>query len=125
MSRAKQYLDVGADWIFPEALASREEFERFADEVKAPLVANMTEFGKSPLLTLEELAELGYAVVLFPVTLLRVAMKGVQAALDTLAVDGAQRDLLDIMQTRQELYDLLDYENYEQRDRDFFGDEET
>ncbi|HJT31128.1 MAG TPA: methylisocitrate lyase [Pirellulales bacterium] len=119
--RSQRYLDAGADWIFPEALADRDEFERFADAIDAPLVANMTEFGKSPLLTLDELAELGYAAVLFPVTLLRVAMKGVEAALAMIGDQGTQRELLDVMQTRQELYDLLRYEDYEARDRQFFG----
>jgi methylisocitrate lyase len=121
VARAQQYLSAGADWIFPEALASRDEFQAFAAAVDAPLVANMTEFGKSPLLTFDELAELGYRVVLYPVTLLRVAMKAVETALTILAEDGTQRELLDLMQTRQELYDLLDYSGYEARDRDYFS----
>lgn len=121
IDRAKRYLEAGADWIFPEALADRDEFERFAVAVEAPLVANMTEFGQSPLLSLDELAQLGYAGVLYPVTLFRVAMKGVEAALATLAADGTQRELVDLMQTRQELYDLLDYADYEARDRAYFG----
>ena len=74
IDRAERYLDAGADWIFPEALAIERRIRTFADAIDAPLVANMTEFGKSPLLTLEELAELGYSAVLYPVTLLRVAM---------------------------------------------------
>jgi methylisocitrate lyase len=120
IDRAKRYLDAGADWIFPEALANRGEFERFAQAVDAPLIANMTEFGKSPLLTLAELADLGYAAVLYPVTLMRVAMKGVESALASISVDGSQADLLDVMQSRQELYDLLGYEDYEARDRTYF-----
>jgi methylisocitrate lyase len=120
LDRARKYLAAGADWIFPEALESRDEFERFAREIEAPLVANMTEFGKSPLLSLDELAGLGYAAVLFPVTLLRVAMKAVEAALGVLATDGTQRELLDVMQSRQELYDLLCYTDYEARDRKYF-----
>jgi len=120
VERARRYLAAGADWIFPEALETREEFARFAEEVEAPLVANMTEFGKSPLLTCDELAELGYAAILYPVTLLRVAMKVAEAALDTIAADGIQTDLMDMMQTRQELYDLLGYQDFEQRDREFF-----
>lgn len=126
IDRAKRYLDAGADWIFPEALADRDEFERFSIAVDAPLVANMTEFGKSPLLPLDELAQMGYAGVLFPVTLLRAAMKGVEAALAMIMSDGTQRELLDCMQTRQELYDLLGYSDYEARDRAFFeGQGET
>jgi methylisocitrate lyase len=125
IDRAKAFLDAGADWIFPEALRGREEFQRFAEEVKAPLVANMTEFGQSPLLSLDELAELGYAAVLYPVTMLRVAMRAVEAALAVLADEGTQQSLLDLMQTRQELYDLLDYRDYEARDQKYFGEGEN
>jgi methylisocitrate lyase len=121
IERAKRYLDAGADWIFPEALADQKEFEKFAEAIDAPLVANMTEFGQSPLLTLDELAELGYAAVLYPVTLLRTAMKAVEAALAVIAAEGTQRDLLDLMQTRQELYDLIGYSDYETRDREYFS----
>ncbi len=119
LQRARKYLAAGADWIFPEALQSREEFERFAIAIDAPLVANMTEFGKSPLLKLEDFANWGYAAVLYPVTLMRLAMKVVEAALETMVETGTQEELLDMMQTRQELYDLLDYEGYEDRDRSY------
>lgn len=125
ITRAKAYLDAGADWIFPEAMRGPEEFERFAGAVNAPLVANMTEFGQSPLLSLDELANLGYAAVLYPVTMMRVAMRAVEAALAVLADDGTQQSLLDLMQTRQELYDLLGYSDYEERDRKYFGDSEN
>lgn len=120
IDRANRYLDAGADWIFPEALADAGEFAEFARAVDAPLVANMTEFGKSPLLTLDELADLGYAAVLYPVTLLRIAMKAAEAALELIAADGTQQDLLDLMQSRQELYDLIGYSDYEARDRTYF-----
>jgi methylisocitrate lyase len=110
IERSLRYLEAGADWIFPEALATRDEFARFAEAVDAPLVANMTEFGRSPLLSLDELAELGYAVVLYPVTLLRVAMKAMASALESLSADGTQAALLERMQSRQELYDLLGYD---------------
>jgi methylisocitrate lyase len=123
IDRARRYVDAGADWVFPEALTSREEFEQFAEAVDAPLLANMTEFGRSPLLTLEELAQAGYSAALYPVTLLRVAMKAVEAALELLASDGIQTDLLDLMQTREELYDLLEYDDFEARDRRYFGRE--
>ena len=121
ITRAKAYLEAGADWIFPEALRGPEEFEKFAREIDAPLVANMTEFGQSPMLTLDELAELGYAAVIYPVTMMRVAMRAVEAALAVLADEGTQQSLLDLMQTRQELYDLLGYAGYEERDRRYFG----
>jgi methylisocitrate lyase len=117
IERAKRYLEAGADWIFPEALQSKDEFEQFASALEAPLVANMTEFGKSPLLTLEELGQLGYSAVLYPVTLLRVAMYGAEAALRVIADEGTQAEILDMMQTREDLYDLLDYEIFQERDQ--------
>lgn len=120
LDRARAYLDAGADMIFPEALESPQEFERFAREINAPLMANMTEFGKSPLLTARQLAEMGYKAVLFPVTTLRVAMKAVRTALEQLAAEGTQRGFLDTMQTRAELYELLGYAGYEERDRKYF-----
>jgi methylisocitrate lyase len=123
IDRAKRYLDAGADWIFPEALADRHEFEQFAKAIEAPLVANMTEFGKSPLFTLDALADMGYAAVIYPVTLLRVAMKAVEAALAMVANDGTQEELIDLMQSRQELYDLIGYNDYEERDRSYFAQE--
>jgi methylisocitrate lyase len=110
INRARRYLDAGADWIFPETLASKDEFARFVTEIDAPLVANMTEFGKSPLLSLDELAEMGYACMLYPVTIFRVAMKAVETALALIADEGTQAELLDLMQTREELYELLDYQ---------------
>jgi len=119
IERAKRYLDAGADWIFPEALQSKDEFARFAEVIDAPLVANMTEFGKSPLLTLDELADLGYSVILYPVTLLRITMKACEAALNLIAAEGTQADILDLMQTREELYELIDYADFERRDRGY------
>jgi len=121
--RAQRYLDAGADWIFPEALETADEFAQFAKEVAAPLVANLTEFGRSPLLTLADLKQLGYAAALLPVTTLRIAMKAVADALTSIAENGTQRHLIDQMQTRQELYDLLEYGEYEARDRSYFSGE--
>jgi methylisocitrate lyase len=121
IARARAYVAAGADWVFPEALESRDEFDRFSREIEAPLIANMTEFGKSPLLPLEELANLGYAGVLYPVTTLRVAMKAIEAALAVIDQEGTQASLLDLMQTREELYELLGYDEYERRDREHFG----
>jgi methylisocitrate lyase len=121
IERARRYAEAGADWIFPEALEGREEFAEFARAVSTPLVANMTEFGKSPLVPLTELAQMGYAAVLYPVTLLRMAMRACEEALGVLAAGGTQEVLLPRMQTRQELYDLLDYTGYEERDRRNFG----
>ena len=110
VERAQSYLAAGADAIFPEALQGREEFRDFAREVKAPLLANMTEFGKSPLLSLEELTELGYRMVIYPQTAFRVSMFAAGQMLRDLKKTGTQESWLDRMQTRQELYDLLDYD---------------
>jgi methylisocitrate lyase len=109
VARSHAYLKAGADAIFPEALESREELERFARDVPAPLLGNLTEFGRTPLLLAEELAAIGYRIVIFPVTLQRVAIKAVTEALGELRQRGTQESLLDRMQTRQELYDLLGY----------------
>lgn len=121
LARAQAYVDAGADWVFPEALASRNEFVRFFDEIDVPLIANMTEFGKSPLLTLDALAEIGYAAILYPVTMLRIAMKAMEAALEVIGDEGSQSSLLDLMQTREELYELIDYQDFEPEDREHFS----
>lgn len=122
VERAKRYVDAGADWIFPESPRDKSEFERYADELDVPLVANMTEFGKSPLLNFDELNDMGYKVILYPVTMLRIAMRAIEASLAVLEQDGTQESLLDLMQTREQLYDLLDYEDYGERDRAYGGD---
>jgi methylisocitrate lyase len=110
VERAQSYLAAGADAIFPEALQNRDEFRDFAKEVKAPLLANMTEFGKSPLLPLEELSDLGYRMVIYPQTAFRVSMFAAGQMLRDLKKSGTQESWLDRMQTRQELYDLLEYD---------------
>ncbi len=120
VTRAHAYLRAGADMIFPEALQTREELARFARDVPAPLLGNMTEFGKTPYLSVAEWAGLasagsgagtppGYRIVIFPVTLQRIVMKTVLESLVELKRTGTQQNLLDRMQTRQELYDLLGY----------------
>jgi methylisocitrate lyase len=120
--RAKMYLEAGADAIFPEAMESREEFERFAKGVSgAVLLANMTEFGKSPLLDAQTLGEIGYRMVLFPLTAFRVAMRAAEETLRDLLATGTQKASVAKMQTRQELYDLLGYTGYEARDKAYFG----
>jgi methylisocitrate lyase len=109
VKRARMYLDAGAEAIFPEALETEDEFAEFARLVRAPLMANMTEFGKSPLLDLRRLGQLGYRLAIFPQTAFRVAMKAEGNVLGDLRKLGTQRAWLTRMQTRQELYDLLDY----------------
>jgi methylisocitrate lyase len=108
--RAHLYLRAGADGIFPEALETLEEFERFARDVDTILLANMTEFGKTPHLTADEFGQIGYNLVIFPVSLQRIAMKAALEALRTLRQERSMRSLLDRMQTRTELYDLLGYD---------------
>jgi len=110
VSRANEYLDAGADAIFPEALQSAEEFVDFAQEIDAPLMANMTEFGKSPLLTFQELVDFGYRMIIFPQSAFRIAMKATEKFFAALKKAGSQNDWLDQMQTRKELYQLLDYD---------------
>lgn len=110
VDRAKRYLDAGADAIFPEAMQNAEELAKFAERVKAPLLANMTEFGKTPILPLAKLRDMGYRMVIYPQTALRVAFKAVAEMLADLRRDGDQSAWLDRMQTRAELYDLLDYD---------------
>jgi methylisocitrate lyase len=119
--RAKMYLDAGADAIFPEAMETKEEFAAFAQQVKAPLLANMTEFGKSPNFDFAELAALGYRMVLYPLTAFRAALRAAEDTLKALRDQGHQRDVIPKMLTRKELYELLDYTAYEERDRKYFG----
>ncbi len=119
--RANLYVEAGADAIFPEALETKEEFARFAEQISAPLLANMTEFGKGPLLTVPELGELGYAMVLYPLTAFRAAMRAAETTLRNLKSLGHQRDSVPNMMTRAELYEALDYAAYEERDRAYFG----
>lgn len=121
IARARAYVDAGADMIFPEALADESEFEKFRKALSVPLLANMTEFGKSKLLTTAQLASLGVNVVIYPVTTLRLAMKAVEEGLATLQKEGTQAALLDRMQTRAELYELLRYADYQQFDQDVFN----
>jgi methylisocitrate lyase len=110
VERASEYLAAGADAIFPEALQSAEEFRDFAKEVDLPLLANMTEFGKSPVLNFAQLADFGYRMVIFPQSAFRVSMKASDEFLRALKKSGSQTGWIDKMQTRQELYDLLDYD---------------
>ena len=121
IARAKAYVDAGADAIFPEALADECEFEKFRKAIKVPLLANMTEFGKSKLLTAKQLSDLGFNIVIYPVTTLRLAMKAIEDGLATIKGEGSQESLLKQMQTRAELYELIRYKDYEQFDKDVFN----
>jgi methylisocitrate lyase len=103
-------VEAGADGIFPEALQNTDEFREFAKMVEVPLLANMTEFGKSLLLSLRELADIGYRLVIFPMSAFRVSMKASEEFLRDLKQSGTQADWIEKMQTRQELYNLLEYD---------------
>jgi methylisocitrate lyase len=118
VNRAREYLAAGADMIFPEALESAEEFARFAQAVEAPLLANMTEFGRSPLIPFADLAAMGYTAAIYPLTALRAAMYAAELTMRTLREQGTQQALLKQMQTRAELYDLLGYTDWEKKDRE-------
>ena len=108
--RAEKYVEAGADAIFPEALQDAKELREFAKAIDRPLLANMTEFGKSPLLSLSELSDFGYRMVIFPMSAFRVAMKSTEQFLRALRESGTQSQWVEKMQTRQELYDLLGYD---------------
>jgi len=116
--RARLYVEAGADIVFPEALESEEEFAAFARAVDVPLLANMTEFGKTPYIPAQRFAEWGYRIVIFPVTTLRIAARAVEEALVALRDAGTQQGLLDRMQSRQELYELIGYGEYERLDQE-------
>ena len=110
IDRAQRYVESGADAIFPEALQGKEEFREFAGKIDVPLLANMTEFGKSPLLSFEDLAKFGYRMVIFPQSAFRVSMKASGEFLRALKGSGTQKEWIRQMQTREELYKLLDYD---------------
>lgn len=121
VDRAKALVDAGADAIFPEAMKDLSEFEAICNAVDVPVLANMTEFGKSELFTRQQLAETGVALVIYPVTLLRSAMGAAERVLDTITADGTQEASVDDMLTRSRLYELVDYEAYNQFDNGVFN----
>ena len=117
IKRANIYMESGADVIFPEALESKAEFALFRKEVHVPLLANMTEFGKTPFFTVKEFEDMGYNMVIFPLTVFRLMLKTVKGALERLRAEGTQKGMLEKMLTRKELYQLLDYNDYEDIDK--------
>ncbi|MHA6695397.1 methylisocitrate lyase [Homoserinimonas sp. A520] len=121
IDRAKELVDAGADAIFPEAMRDLGEFEAVRKAVDVPILANMTEFGKSELFTTTQLADIGINIVIYPVTLLRSAMGAAERTLDTLLADGTQQAAVGEMQTRARLYELLDYESYNSFDSSVFN----
>lgn len=117
IDRAKAYEDAGADIIFPEAMKDEKEFELIRKNLKVNLLANMTEFGKSKLLSANKLENLGYNIVIYPVTTQRLAMKSVEDGLRVIMNDGHQNNIIDKMQTRKRLYELVEYEKYNTPDK--------
>jgi len=120
IDRAKALVDAGADAIFPEAMRDLSEFEAMRAAIDVPLLANMTEFGKSDLFTVDQLRDVGMNIVIWPVSLLRMAMGAAERALDTLIDDGSLTGQLDQMQHRADLYELIDYESYSRFDTNIY-----
>ncbi len=121
IDRCKAYVDAGAEIIFPEALKNEGEFEKVRKSLNCYLLANMTEFGKSKLLNYKELENLGYNIVIYPVTTQRLAMKSVEEGLRAIFDDGHQNNIIDRMQTRKRLYDLVEYEKYNSLDEKIYN----
>ena len=121
IDRAKAYQDAGADIIFPEALKDEKEFEIVRKKLKSFLLANMTEFGKTKLLNFKKLENLGYNIVIYPVTTQRLAMKNVEDGLRVIYADGHQNNVIDKMQTRKRLYELVEYEKYNSLDEKIYN----
>jgi len=121
IERARACREAGADMIFPEAVTGLDQYRRFAEAVGVPILANITEFGKTPLFTLAELREAGVALALYPLSAFRAMSRAAEAVYRTIRTDGTQRDALDAMQTRAELYEVLDYHRYERMLDDLFG----
>ena len=121
IERSNRYLEAGADMIFAEALHNADDWRRAKAEINGLLLANMTEFGKSNLLSAGELEALGASVVIYPVTTLRAAMKASRDMLAEIAATGTQRNAIGRMQTRHKLYDLLRYQDYNQYDQGLYN----
>ena len=120
LERAKAYMEAGADMIFPEALQSVKEFEKFRSQISIPLMANMTEFGKTDIIPYKTFKSMSYNIVIYPVSTWRLALKAVDEGLNLLFEDR-QENMLSRMQTRKELYDLLEYESYNKFDKELFN----
>jgi methylisocitrate lyase len=121
LARAKKYAEAGADMIFPEAVTELAQYQKFVDTVQVPVLANITEFGKTPLFTLEELRSAHVAIALYPLSAFRAMNKAALAVYETLRRKGTQKDVLATMQTRDELYDYLDYHAYEKKLDELFA----
>ncbi len=125
LERARAYVEAGADMIFAEALTTLEEYRQFTSAIRVPVLANITEFGKTPLFTTEELGAVGVRLVLYPLSAFRAMSKAALAVYEALRHDGTQKAIIDRMQTRTELYDVLGYNEYERKLDELFGNGKT
>jgi len=121
LARAVRYAEAGADMIFPEAVTELGQYRKFVDAVKVPVLANITEFGKTPLFSVEELRSAGVAIALYPLSAFRAMNKAALAVYETVRRKGTQKDVVASMQTRDELYDFLDYHAYERKLDELFA----
>ncbi len=121
LERIHAYIDAGANAIFPEALQQLDDYQAIAEAVDVPILANITEFGRTPLFTTSELKSAGVSIVLYPLSAVRAMYKAAEVVYRTIREKGTQKDVIDIMQTREELYELLDYYNYEKLLDELFG----
>jgi len=121
IQRSVKYVEAGADMIFPEAITDLPMYRKFADAVKVPILANITEFGRSPLFTVDELRSANVAMILYPLTAFRMMNKAALKAYETLRKTGTQKSLLPEMQTREELYDVINYHSYEKKLDELFS----
>jgi methylisocitrate lyase len=121
IERAQRYVEAGADMIFAEALATLDEYRQFTQAVRVPVLANITEFGKTPLFSVQELASVGVGLVLYPLSAFRAMSKAAEAVYGAIRSAGTQRSVIDRMQTRAELYDVLGYHEYEKKLDELFG----
>jgi methylisocitrate lyase len=125
LERARAYVDAGADMIFAEALTSLEEYRQFTSAIRVPVLANITEFGKTPMFTVTDLGSVGVRLVLYPLSAFRAMSKTALAVYGALRKEGTQKSVLDLMQTRAELYDVLGYHEYEKKLDELFGSGST
>ena len=123
LDRARAYVDAGADMLFPEALTQLDQYRAFTDVITVPVLANITEFGKTEMFTTEQLAGAGVKMVLYPLSAFRAMNAAALKVYQTLLETGTQASLLDEMQTRSELYDFLNYHSYEQKLDELFEEE--
>ncbi len=124
IERAIAFVEAGADMIFPEAMTDLAMYKKFSDAVKVPVLANITEFGSTPLYTVEELGKAGVSLVLYPLSAFRAMSNAALSVYSSIRKEGTQKNVLDLMQTREELYDCLDYHAYEKKLDDIFSKED-